>query len=193
MPSVKVSWIGEPVPLADTLDNEGLLHFVRTWCETAEGGRLPCRSAIDPLKLVDHGLLPKVWIVERTEDSYVYRLAGEEIVQALGQNPRGKRIENFFEPNTTRILMGRWNKLLSEQVTCHNRGLVTGPRGRTYTGERVALPLFNDTGSPSFVIGATFYETVKGHETADRDGTAIESEPTAYTPYRDVLRSFDIG
>ncbi|HLZ65862.1 MAG TPA: PAS domain-containing protein [Aliidongia sp.] len=76
-------------------------------------GRIPQRSDIDPLELVD--ILPNLAIIEVVEGRWRYRLIGTRIVEFVGRDSTGKyfdelefdRMEPFWHRRYSKVFAGK--------------------------------------------------------------------------------------
>src|SRR5262249_25156216 len=119
--------------------------------------------------------LPIVW-AWRWDDArgtLIGRLAGEEIVAAIGTNIRGKPIEKCFAPDFCAIVLARYRRVITRPALRHNRGQGFVPAGGSGQGERIALPLASDGVHGDGVLGATVYRL---EPNAARDRVTFDHE-----------------
>jgi hypothetical protein len=65
---------------------------------------MPAFRDIDPVAIGQRLRYVWAWKYVREPDDFINRLAGEEIVHALGKAPRGLKMTEFFDPKVYRTL-----------------------------------------------------------------------------------------
>jgi hypothetical protein len=152
-----------------------LIDVARHWDAARAGRPMPGWSRIEPRAIARH--LPIVWSWRHDPESgaLIGRLAGEEIVAALGESLRGKRDEAFWEGRGGDAIVARHRRAVSEPCLVHGRGPVFAHAGRHGVGERIILPLAEDGERADGILGATVYRFV---ETPRPDGPFIASDET---------------
>jgi hypothetical protein len=150
--------------IVETIDHVGsdrLRAVMLHWRDCLEPGEImPKKARIDALVLGPAGVLPFVWLIEVPKDGEpFYRLAGEGVALNHGQSIVRRSIYEVFERRPAETIEARWRRLLAEELFAHTTGDVYSAVGRTYVGERIALPLADDHGTPAFILGCTDYKT----------------------------------
>lgn len=106
-----------------------LLHY---WQQRRRNGKLPPRSAIDPIEL--RSLLPYIWMLDvyRAPWRFRYRLAGTRFVAAVRQDPTN-----------------RWyDEARPLAYTANRSRLITVARDGVATWRRGPMPLEDENGAP---------------------------------------------
>lgn len=175
--------------MPDSLEIESsvLKALVRVWRSASVDGALPKKAALDPVDLGRSGVMPHAWLLERVDNELVVRLAGEEIIAAMGRPVRGRRITDVYNPRSVELILGQWHRVLDACEVCHNKGVIVASMGNRYEGERIAVPVADEAGEPRFVFGATLYTVLHGLFASDDTVMSKISEPAMFTPYRDML------
>jgi len=122
------------------------------------GARVPLRSSISPVDL--RNLLSGVFLYEydRANRDFQVRLAGNDIRDMVQTVRQGARLDEIFPPEAAAAVRERYAKVCDEVCVMHNIGHVFEKLGGTGQGERLALPLADDSGDVRFLIGATLYD-----------------------------------
>lgn len=174
------------MPFRNTPTAPLLQSFLEFWRRCGAGG-IPTKAALDPIGLARGGFMPHIWLVERVgEDRFVYRIAGERIIEVLGFYPRGKELHDLLPGPVAQELAARWSKLLDERLGYHNHGKIVAPDGGVFIGERLGLPLVDSAGEPRFVVGVTQY-LVRDRLPEKRPEITIRSEPSELLTVDDLL------
>lgn len=181
------------MPVVTEVESSVLRSLVQLWCAASNDGySLPVKTRIDPVDLARIGIMPIVWLLERREDGELYcRLAGEDIVTAIGRATRGRKISDIYDKPSSELIIQQWDRILDKCETSHNKGVVVASQGRKYFGERLAMPLADDEGHPRFILGATYYKKLQGLFPVEEMVSLINDEPSVYTHFQTVLDSFD--
>lgn len=148
-------------------------RMIRHWLALRKRDAIPCRGAIDPTKFQDS--LDMVWLMERHADGhYRYRLAGQTISEMHGGIRRGSDTACLFGPESLEMFRPRWEAVLDKGRIVRAEGVVFLAEGQQISRvERLMLPLRNDDGDVSVILGATSYDKPKGSSL-----TATEFPPT---------------
>jgi len=137
---------------------EPSLHeIVRYWDKARGSQRFPAWHDIDPVELAPHLPILWAWRWDEAQQTFIGRLAGEAILDALGPGFRGARIEDFLTGERGLIVKSRYLRIIREPAAMCNQGDVFALSGRTGVGERVVLPLAEDGEHPDGVFGGTVY------------------------------------
>lgn len=178
------------MPNRSDIDSPVLRSLVQIWCAASDNHSLPKKSKIDPVDLARIGVLPIIWLLERRDGELYCRLAGEDIINAIGRPVRGQKIADIYDPPSNEVIIKQWQQILDTCTTCHNKGAIIASQGRKYQGERLALPMAGPAGDARFILGATFYKKLHGLFPVEDTVSFIHEEPAVFTPYQDVLSSF---
>jgi hypothetical protein len=131
--------------------------FLDVWHAKAAGRSMPARSDMTPRDLKD--FIRNIVIFERigtNPSRYMFRLIGTALTEVAG-HVTGKSFEESVQPE----LVPRWNEccdlMLSSEQPLRFIGRVHF-QGREYLdAEHVYVPLSNDNGEPSFIMGLCRY------------------------------------
>ncbi len=152
--------------------SDGALRDVAIhWNEARGQRRMPGWSDISPRAIARHLPLIWSWKYDALTDLFVGRLAGEEIVQAFGENLRGKTAEEFFKDRGGEAVIARHRRVVTEPACYHGQGAVFSHARRIVTGERIILPLAEDGEKGDGILGATIYSFT---DIGDDGGNASE-------------------
>jgi hypothetical protein len=103
-----------------------LLEIAAHW-HAARGDRLlPAWRGIDACALAPHLPIVWSWRYDFTRDTFVGRLAGEEINAMLGVSIRGKTIEECFAPDAVPVVRQRYQAVMD--ATVYRLGIVPTAR-----------------------------------------------------------------
>ncbi len=149
-----------------------LLEIAAHWHAARGGRQLPAWRDIDAYALGRHLAIVWSWRYDFTRDTFVGRLAGEEINAMLGVNIRGKTIEECFVPDVATVVRQRYQAVMDGPSFMFSYGKVFAGAGRAGQGERIVLPLADDGIRADGVLGATVYRL--GITPTARDDVAID-------------------
>jgi hypothetical protein len=159
-----------------------LLEIAAHW-HAARGDRLlPAWRDIDACALAPHLPIVWSWRYDFTCETFVGRLAGEEINAMLGVSIRGKTIEECFAPDVAAVVRQRYQTVMDGPSLMVSHGKVFARTGRTGSGTRIVLPLANDGVRPDGLLGATVYRL--GMVPTARNGVAIDHHNEIVTHYK---------
>jgi hypothetical protein len=159
-----------------------LLEIAAHW-HAARGDRLlPAWRDIDACALAPHLPIVWSWRYDFTCETFVGRLAGEEINAMLGVSIRGKTIEECFAPDVAAVVRQRYQTVMDGPSLMVSHGKVFARTGRTGSGTRIVLPLANDGVRPDGLLGATVYRL--GIVPTARDGATIDHHNEIVTHYK---------
>lgn len=118
---------------------------------------MPKRSAIDPTAIGP--ILSSVWMCDYLPDGrrLRMRLVGEDINRLYGRNVTNCMFEEIIAPGLLPELMQRYRRVVEEPAIMHNAGNIYLASDRSEVGERLVLPLADDSGAVRHVIGASVY------------------------------------
>jgi hypothetical protein len=135
-----------------------LLDVLAWWQAARPVGGVPHRRAIDPRAFPR--ALPCVWLCDYDPGAgeFRYRLAGEDVNAVFGRPLKGLTLAAAF-PSAAGVEAVRatlW-RVIAEPAVGHAEGPVYAWLGRQRPGERLILPLLDDAGRRTAVLGATRY------------------------------------
>jgi hypothetical protein len=132
-------------------------RFLALWQSKAGTRPLPAKSEISPRDLKD--FLPNIIIVQRVAENpsdYVCRLIGSKVAEVVG-NSTGKRIEESAPSE----LAARWiecaDLILDGGQPMRFLGRVHLKGSEYLDAENLFVPLADDQGRPTFVLGLCRY------------------------------------
>jgi len=161
---------------------EAALREVVAHWQAARGDRpMPGWPDIDAVALGRKLPIIWAWRYDFALDTFVGRLAGEEIAAVLGGNIRGKPIEACFPPDAAAVVRDRYKAVMDGPQFMRGHGRVFVRLGGTGYGERIVLPLAGDGVRPDGVLGATVYRL---GAPPVRDGAAIDHHNEIVTYYK---------
>ncbi|MFZ2470173.1 PAS domain-containing protein [Parvibaculum sedimenti] len=153
------------------ISNKALRDVAIHWNEARGQRRMPGWSDISPRAIARHLPLIWSWKYDALADVFIGRLAGEEIVQAFGENLRGKTGEEFFKNRGGEVLLARHRRVVTEPAIYHGQGAVFAHARRIVMGERIILPLAEDGEEGDGILGVTIYNFT---DAGDDGGTSRE-------------------
>ena len=141
----------------DFVGDERLQSVCRHWDQLVSGRKLPDRRELDPRAF--KSALPFVWLCEHVApaNTYLVRLAGEEINRLFDRSIRLRVLEDFLDQPQRDELADKFDQVLAGPAVLWSRGLLFATFENGPLGECVALPL-RDGGQVRLVLGATVYE-----------------------------------
>ena len=156
-----------------------LRRFLAHYLGLRQGRRIPRRDQISPLDFPD--LLSSVFLYEfdpASQDFHI-RLAGDHIARMLQTARAGARLSEVFPPAAFPIVLERYRRVCLTPSVMHNVGRVFHNLGGSGYGERIAMPLLGEDGTPAFFLGATCYAVQ-----AEPDPAEHHDDPVTitYTP-----------
>ncbi len=137
-----------------------LLKLLDIWNAARTGvNEMPRKSAIDIATMGEAKLLPYTWLVEIPDEGEpFYRVAGDQIRTLFGTTMQQRALGEIYDTHIANMLEERWRRMLRERTFTHTAGLVYFDTYQSLEGERLALPVSDETDTPRFILGATFYE-----------------------------------
>lgn len=169
-------------PLLATLTEPSLREIAKFWEGARAGRRFPAWRDIDPVALAPHLPILWAWRWDRALGTFIGRLAGEAIIDAMGPGFRGARLEEYFAGRNAEIFMSRYRRVMEEPALMCNQGFVFSLIGGSGTGERVVLPLAEDGEHPDGVFGATVYRVTGKRLARARITVSNERETVQFFP-----------
>jgi len=152
---------------------------------------MPARHKLDACAMGPRGILPCIWMADRSDGGFVYRLAGAEIADAW-KNDRlvGKSLVELIEQPALSFVLGNWNRVLNEQVILHTRGQIYTALGRYRVGERIVLPLAPDDNGVETVVGVTIYGAEQKTATDSQHDPSLRIDVMAETPVDMIWKTY---
>lgn len=151
--------IGRPLELDAFahVKDERLRRLLRHWLERRGDDLAPKRSAIDPTAIGP--ILASVWMCDYlpNERSFRMRLAGEDINRVYGRNVTQCTFDEIISPGLLPDLLQRYRRVVEEPSIMHCTGNIYLASDRSEVGERLVLPLADESGEIKHVIGASVY------------------------------------
>lgn len=142
---------------AFAIKDERVRVLLRHWLRQRGDGFAPARTAIDDTALGP--ALPSIWIGDflPADGRFRIRTAGEELHRRYGRNIAGCGFEDFMEPGVLVEAVRVCRRVIEEPAVLYCVGQILLTTGRSIDGERLVLPLLNETGAPLHVIGASVF------------------------------------
>lgn len=130
--------------------------LLRHWAGKRHGLLTP-RSAIDPIAL--KSCLPNVWLYQYLpeEDDFRCTLAGEAVNQAWGMSVIGRKPGEFMPRDVHQTVLETYRQTLRFPPLQVSRRRISRADAVEQSAERLILPLSDDTGRASGIIGMTLY------------------------------------
>jgi hypothetical protein len=137
--------------------DERLRRLLRHWLERRGDGLAPIRSAIDPTAVAP--ILSSIWLCDYlpADRRFRMRLAGEEINDLYGRNITQCYFEEIIAPALLADVLRRYRRVVEEPAILLCSGHIYLASNRSEVGERLVLPLSDDSGAIMHVIGASVY------------------------------------
>jgi hypothetical protein len=134
-----------------------LRRLLQHWLERRGNGLAPMRTAIDPTAIAP--ILASVWLCDYlpADRCFRMRLAGEEINRLYGRNVTQCTFEEIIEPALLADVVRRYRRVVAEPAILHCGGNIYLASNRSEVGERLVLPLSDESGAIMHVIGASVY------------------------------------
>jgi len=151
-------WESRKQSLLGTIDNDGAKSLLHHWSEIYEKeSRIPQRKEIDPLSFMK--AMPHIGLIEKDKTGgYLYRLAGDHLVEHIGKSLNGLYMEEVFEGELLTAIHVFYDKVTSEPAVALHQGhrhLPTCDYPVQY--ERLTFPLTDKKGHVKYLIGYTFF------------------------------------
>jgi len=158
--------------LAASIQAPALKAVNAHWLDARGGRLLPAWRDSDAAAIGRH--LPMVWAWRYDFDrqTFIGRLAGEEILAVLGKEIRGRPLEQCFPANAAAAVLERYRAVIGGPQIMRSIGHVHMKTGRHGIGERLVLPLGTDGVTGDGVLGVTEYRLNIGD--AKSVGAAID-------------------
>jgi len=150
------------------------------WNDARGAKRMPGWKNINPAAIARYLDIVWSWKYDREQDSFIGRLAGETIIDALGENLHGKRLQDFFVGKRFDGIFLRNRRIVTEPALVRETGHVFLLANRYGLGERIIMPLAADGTHGDGILGATIYSIDPGapppKATADRYQEATQTD-----------------
>jgi len=167
--------------LEATIQSPALQAVFSHW-QDARGARLmPAWRDIDAAAIGKY--LPMVWAwrYDFALNTFIGRLAGEDILAVLGKEIRGRPLDQCFPADAAQLVLDRYKAVIAGPQILHSTGRVHMKTGRHGIGERIVLPLAADGTTGDGVLGTTEYRLHFGD--AKTVGAAIDHHHEQITLY----------
>lgn len=162
------------------IKSPGLRHIAQHWNAARGAKHMPGWKDIEPAAIAAYLHIVWSWKYDKEQDLFTGRLAGETIIDALGANLQGKRMQDFFTGKRFEGIFLRNRRVVTEPALVRETGHVFLLADRYGLGERIIMPLAADGIHGDGIFGATIYSIDPGaplpSATADRYQAAIQTE-----------------
>jgi len=137
--------------------DERLRRLLKHWMACRGDALVPKRSVIDPTAISP--ILASVWMCDYLPEGrrLRMRLVGEDINRLYGRNVTNCMFEEIITPALLPEVLQRYRRCVEEPAVMHNAGNIYLASDRSEVGERLVLPLADDSGAIRHVIGASVY------------------------------------
>lgn len=176
-----------------------LRDLERYWQELSRSSVIPFRSDVDPRRI--DAALPYAFVLQRVARGVArFRVAGAEIENLLGMDPRGMPLTTLFSPNGRNAIQ-HWLTEVFDRPAIVEIPLVSswGIGRPKLDGKLLILPLAAEDGTVTMAMGALIVEGTTGRaprrfEVPDGDirVETVVSEPTARTRIGREHRPIDL-
>lgn len=159
--------------------DQGLQHLLRHWLEQRGDRLVPARTSIDPAQLGP--LLSSIWMCDYLpqERRFRMRLAGEGINQIYGRSINQCDFEEIIAADMLDHVLQLYRRVVEEPAILHNTGHIYLASGRSLLGERLVLPLTDDSGGVMHAIGASIMSNARA---GDKGPVLRETMSEIFTP-----------
>jgi hypothetical protein len=145
------------------------------WLAVRRGREMPAWASLMPsaLKLQ----LPYVWayIYDSVSDSFTGRLAGNRVTAIFGKNFHGLPMSEAHPRDNYPSLFAKCKRVVTEPALYHGTGITFATAGKSYTGERIIMPLANAETGDEGVFGATDFPCFPDQSQKINFDTEVES------------------
>ncbi len=149
----------EMIDRAPAIADERLTALLAYWRSRRGARPMPAFSDIDPIDIP--ALLTYLWVhdYDRATDRFRVRLMGEAVRSIYSSRVVGADVEDLVTSGAYPVVAARYRAALSIPAVGHGVGRIyLHTIGRVGTGERLYLPMADDSGLPCIIFGATVYE-----------------------------------
>jgi hypothetical protein len=138
-----------------------LKNVAAHWNDARGPRPMPAWADIKPAAIAAQ--LPIVWCYryDLTTDTFVGRLAGEQISRVLGKAFHGLPMSEAYPADEYQVLFERKRKVVRGPCLARSQGLVFRHLDRVGIGERIVLPLSDAGERADSVLGATEYKMAR--------------------------------
>jgi hypothetical protein len=152
------------------------------WDKARGSRRMPAWSDIDPVAIGRNLRYIWSWKYDRDTDSFTGRLAGEDIVRAIGKSMRGLPMTEFFTPDVYEVFFPWHRRIVVEPAFLRGTGLIYSRVNRNFSGERIMMPLADDGTLGDGIVGATLYRALEFDGKPLEKPTGLNPEQVAFYP-----------
>jgi hypothetical protein len=169
--------------------SRAVLEVARYWLSVGGFRFAVPRRGLDPLVL-SPGVLPRLWLADHEPDrgDFRFRLAGETINQMFGGSVRDRRLGDVLAHDKAAAVQRRLTRVLHRPCVCYCRGVIHIDHDRHGWSERLTLPLADDFGRLSHILGIADVEPAAG-EKVDASKLGVEERffhPEGLRPFCDA-------
>ena len=159
--------------------DDGLRLLLRHWLAKRGDRLVPLRTAIDPAELGP--ILASIWLCDFLpgERRFRMRLSGEDIKQLCGRNINQCLFEEIIAPHLLADILRRYRGVVEQPAVLHCAGQIYLASERSVVGERLVLPLADDSGAILHLIGASVFGRMSG---GSKGPITRESMTETFTP-----------
>jgi hypothetical protein len=169
--------------VAAYLNKPELLRLFDYWRSLRQGRPMPSKSDIDPLDI--GWALSRIYLMDyRPGEGFIYRLAGTETASVFGRsNLKGLNLRDVVNPERLPLIESAWMRVVEEHSIVCMSGMVYFGVDRTSVGERLLLPLADESGGAvTGVLGMTVTEWVTGEVPEEVKQAQIKAIPVDTIP-----------
>lgn len=161
------------------LKDQGLRRLLQHWLDRRIGRPVPSRASIDPAEL--GSLLSSIWMCDYLPQGrrFRMRLAGEDINRVYGRSINQCDFEEIIAPDMLDHVLFLYRRVIEEPAILHCSGHIYLASGRSRVGERLVLPLTDDSGAVMHAIGASIMSNARP---GDSGPIVRESMTETFTP-----------
>lgn len=141
---------------ADAPMHADMVRLFDYWRAIAPHGALPGRCHFDPLAIAE--LLPRVWLLDVVREPFRlrYRLCGTKLVEALGQDPTGRWLDEFHGKVRDPHYIDRYRRMVEEGVATWRRGSANFEHDKDWIVlENLIVPLATDGRTVDLLVALT--------------------------------------
>jgi hypothetical protein len=143
------------------IEDPDMCRLFDYWREKRRGRPMPSKEDIDPLDIA--WALSRIYLLDyKPDEGFTYRLAGDDVAGVFGRaNLKGLRPRDFLPPERAAPVEELFRRVVEDRCIMWMKGLIYLRADRTPTGERLFLPLGDDTGDNiTGVLGMTVVHSV---------------------------------
>jgi hypothetical protein len=164
----------------DSIEAPELRAIAAHWNQARGTRRMPAWSAIDPVEIGRSLRYVWSWKYDRASDSFTGRLAGDDIVRAIGKSPRGQPMSEYFTPDVYEVFFPWHKRIVVEPAFLRGTGLIYNRVNRNFAGERIMMPLAEDGATGDGIIGASVYRPLEFEGKPPKPPTGLDPEQIAF-------------